>query len=74
MFTLEFFSAEADTAGSHLQIAALNSILENFQGGLQMYLKRTLHGCFTGKLPKFLLHFFLRTNFIKTTRLKLATK
>ena len=56
MFTLEFFSAEADTAGSHLQIAALNSILENFQGGLQMYVKRTLHGYFTGKLPKFLFH------------------
>ena len=60
MFTLEFFSAEADTAGSHLQIAALNSILENFQGGLQMYLKRTLQGCFTGKLPKFLLYAFFK--------------
>ena len=39
-----------------------------------MYVKRTLHGYFTGKLPKFLLHFFLRTNFIKTARQKLVTK
>ena len=37
------------------QIAVLNSLLENFQGGLQAHLKKTPHGCVTGKFPKFLL-------------------
>ena len=56
------------------QIAVLNSILENFQGGLQVYFKITPHGYFTGKFPKLLLPIFLRTNFIKTTRLKIVIK
>ena len=40
------------------QRAILKNILENFQGGLQVCLKRTAHGYFTGKFPKFLQHFF----------------
>ena len=56
------------------QIVVPNSFLENFQGGLQAYLKRAPYGYFTGKFPKFLRHFISRTNFIKTTRLKLVEK
>ena len=56
------------------QIAAKDFFLKNFQAGTQLYLKRTPHGYFTGKFPNFLLHCFLRTNFIKTTRLKLIKK
>ena len=40
-------------------IAVLNSLMENFQGGLQVYLKWTLRGCFTGKFPEFLFHLFI---------------
>ena len=40
-------------------IAVLNSLMENFQGGLQVYLKWTLRGCFTGKFSEFLLHLFI---------------
>ena len=56
------------------QIAVLNSFLENFQGGLQVHLKKTPHGYVTGKFPKFLLRFVSRTNFITPTRLKLVKK
>ena len=56
------------------QIAVINFFLKNFQGGTQLHLKRTRHGYFTGRFPNFLLHCFLRTNFIKTTRLKLIKK
>ena len=56
------------------QIAVLNSFLENFQGGLQVHLKKAPHGYVTGKFPKFLLRFVSRTNFITPTRLKLVKK
>ena len=56
------------------QIAVLNSFLENFQGGLQVHLKKTPHGYVTGKFPKFLLCFVSRTNFFTPTRLKFVKK
>ena len=56
------------------QIAFLNSFLENFQGGLQVHLKKAPSEYVTGYSPKFLLRFLSRTNFITQTRLKLVKK
>ena len=67
-----FYRGKCYSLSSH--IAAINFFLENFQGGLQLYVKRTPHGYFTGKFPNFLLHRFLRTNLINTTKLKLVNK
>ena len=59
-FTVEFLFTEAGATGSPSSlIVVLNSLMENFQGGLQMYWKWTLRGCFTGKFPEFLLHLFI---------------